>query len=327
MDKAYKYAKSAIVHFKLDTCCCFAPIRIGLLIVGYFNLFIALLSLIGTADGGVVPPLMEVQDTLLEEEQVSVPLGVVAYACELVFSAVLLCAMYREDIVLLRVYIYFVMATVVTSVLMYSMVIAKVSLLTKIVIISNIVFNCYVIILVRSAIVEIKERQSIDKNGHVVLYSVATVAREDDKKVKIIEILPIADTSEHEKNLKIEVIKEATKKDDKIVEESNKNDKTGDETKRDNKVGEGSKTSETVGEGSKTSEKVGEGSKTSENVGERSKTSEKVGEGSKTSEKVGEGSKTSEKVGEESKTSEKVDETHAKLETVNEHPKKEQSVH
>ncbi|XP_045774103.1 uncharacterized protein LOC123873336 [Maniola jurtina] len=248
MDKAYKYAKSAIAHFKLDTCCCFAPIRIGLLIVGYFNLFIAVLSLIGTADGGITPPLMEVQDSLLEEEQVSAPLGVVAYACELAFSAVLLCAMYRNDIVLLRVYIYFLMATVVTSVLMYSMVIAKVSLLTKIIIISNIVFNCYVIILVRSAIVEIKERQSLDKNGHVVLYSVATVSHEDDKKVKVIEILPIANTSEHEKGVKIGVIDEAPKKDDKIVEQSEKNDKTGAESKRDDKVGEESKTSEKVDE-------------------------------------------------------------------------------
>ncbi|XP_023953412.1 uncharacterized protein LOC112057155 [Bicyclus anynana] len=216
MDKAYKYAKSAIVNFKLDTCCCFAPIRIGLLVIGYFNIFIALLSLIGTADGGITPPLMEVQDTLLEEEEVSTTAGVVAYACELGFSIVLLCALYRNDTVLLRVYIYFLMVTIVTSVLMYSMVIAKVAVVTRILIIGNIVFNGYVIILVRSAIVEIKERLNLEKNGHVVLYSVAAVSHDVDRNV--IEMEPIAENAHDEPKI------------EEIVEEV-KNDENGEETK------------------------------------------------------------------------------------------------
>ncbi|XP_039757397.1 uncharacterized protein LOC120631784 [Pararge aegeria] len=247
MDKAYKYAKSAIVNFKLDTCCCFAPIRIGLLIIGYFNLFIAMLSLIGTADGGITPPLMEVQDSLLEEEQVSTTAGIIAYASELGFSAVLLCAMYRDDIVLLRVYIYFIMATVVTSVLIYSMVIAKVALLTKIVIIGNIVFNCYIIVLVRSAIVEIKDRQSAEKNGHVVLYSVAAVSHEDDRKVITIE--PIAETSESDKESKIEVTKE-------VNIDENKEVKNGEESKDCGKVDETPVKLETVNENPKEEQSV-----------------------------------------------------------------------
>ncbi|CAH0726727.1 unnamed protein product, partial [Brenthis ino] len=180
MDKAYEYAKSAVVNFKLDRCCCLAPVRVGVLIIGYFNLFIAVLSLMGTADGGITPPLMEVQEAFLEDNA-SKPAGILAYSSELVFSTVLLCAMYRNDIVLLRAYVYYTIVEIIAAVLIYSMVIVAVSLLTKMVIIGNIVFNGYVILLVRSAIVEIKESTSNEQNGHVVLYSVVKTPSEEEK--------------------------------------------------------------------------------------------------------------------------------------------------
>ncbi|CAH2090144.1 unnamed protein product [Euphydryas editha] len=179
MDKAYEYAKSAIINFKLDRCCCLAPIRAGILVIGYFNLFIAMLSLVGTADGGITPPLMEVQDTFLEDNA-SKAIGIIAYSTELAFNVLLLCGMYREDTVLLRVYVYFLIGSIVTALLVYSMIIAAVSLLTKLVIIGNMAFNLYVIILVRSAIVEIKETRNSERNGHVTLYSIAKVHQEAD---------------------------------------------------------------------------------------------------------------------------------------------------
>nr|XP_026492946.1 uncharacterized protein LOC113398426 [Vanessa tameamea] len=174
MDKAYEYAKSAIINFKLDRCCCLAPIRVGVLVIGYFNLFVAVLSLVGTADGGITPPLMEVQEMFLEDNA-SKAIGIMAYSCELAFSVLLLCGMYRNDIILLRAYVYFMIAAIVTAVLVYSMIIAAVSMLTKLVLIGNMVFNIYVILLVRSAIVEIKETSTSEKNGHVTLYSIAKV--------------------------------------------------------------------------------------------------------------------------------------------------------
>lgn len=48
----------------------------------------------GTADGGITPPLMEVQDQFLEDNA-SKPVGIIAYSSELAFSALLLGAMYR----------------------------------------------------------------------------------------------------------------------------------------------------------------------------------------------------------------------------------------
>ena len=53
----------------------------------------------GTADGGITAPLMEVQEAFLEDNA-SKPVGILAYSSELAFSIVLLCAMYRvSDIV------------------------------------------------------------------------------------------------------------------------------------------------------------------------------------------------------------------------------------
>ncbi|XP_045451921.1 uncharacterized protein LOC123660946 [Melitaea cinxia] len=207
MDKAYEYAKSAIINFKLDRCCCLAPVKVGVLVIGYLNVFIAILSLVGTSDGGITPPLMEVQEVFLEDNA-SKAIGIIAYSVELGFSVLLLCGMYREDTIILRVYVYFLIAVLVVSLLVYSIIIAAVSLLTKLTLIGNMVFNAYVIILVRSAIVEIKESRNSEKNGHVTLYSVAKVHQEID--VPDVEA-PVPETKEsNEESDKIDTKKDET---------------------------------------------------------------------------------------------------------------------
>ncbi|XP_013136235.1 PREDICTED: uncharacterized protein LOC106101528 [Papilio polytes] len=213
MEKLYDNVKTAILTFKLDTCCCFAPIRTGVLITGYFNIFISMLSLVGTADGGITPPLMAVQEVILDDEGSKV-IGTLAYGTELAFNMLLLCAIYRKDIVLLRTYMYFGMAAIVASVLVYSMVIAAVTLLTKINIIVNFVFQCYVILLVRSAIVDIKEELS-EQNGHITLYSVTKMTPETTI-IKDIETPqePDSDVTEDDKNeekIKLETVNENSK--------------------------------------------------------------------------------------------------------------------
>ncbi|CAK1542942.1 unnamed protein product [Leptosia nina] len=216
MDKVYEYAKSAIVHFKLERCCCLAPIRIGVIIMGYFNVFVGLLSLVGTADGGITPPLMAVQELILEDNA-SKPLGVIAYTAEVGFNMVLLCGIYRNDVVLLRIYIYFVVVAVVSSILVYSMVIALISILTKLLIFGSIAFQFYIILLVRSAIVEIKESNATDKNGHAVIYS---VVRDSESKVEI--KLPSEQGQEIEKKeLEDETVKETENTEVKVALDEN----------------------------------------------------------------------------------------------------------
>ncbi|CAH2041644.1 unnamed protein product, partial [Iphiclides podalirius] len=212
MEKLYDTVKAAIVNYKLDSCCCFAPVRTGVLITGYFNIFLSMLSLVGTADGGITPPLMAVQEVILDDEGSKI-IGVMAYGTELAFNMLLLCAMYRKDITLLRTYMYFDIAAIVASLLVYSMVIAAITLLTKINVISNIAFQCYVILLVRSAIVEIKEESTEEKNGHVTLYSVAKLpeVKKDAEDVEIAaETLP--ETTESQPNSSRPELKEEVAK-------------------------------------------------------------------------------------------------------------------
>lgn len=53
-----------------------------------------MLSLVGTADGGITPPLMAVQEVILDDEGSKV-IGTLAYGTELAFNMLLLCAIYR----------------------------------------------------------------------------------------------------------------------------------------------------------------------------------------------------------------------------------------
>lgn len=69
--------------------------------------YLQVLSLVGTADGGITPPLMEVQEAFLEDNA-SKSAGILAYSSELVFSAVLLCAMYRVSVKYVPNYLHYI---------------------------------------------------------------------------------------------------------------------------------------------------------------------------------------------------------------------------
>ena len=61
MEQAYECAKSALLRFKLERCCCLAPIRVGLLITGYFNLFISVSVWFHLLRHGLVTELTSLQ--------------------------------------------------------------------------------------------------------------------------------------------------------------------------------------------------------------------------------------------------------------------------
>ncbi|XP_059046635.1 uncharacterized protein LOC131842134 [Achroia grisella] len=186
MEKMYQYVESAVVNYKLSYCCWIAPVRIGIIVVGYFNLIAAIVSLVGTANETFSPTIMKVQEIILEDNA-SKPIPILAYSTDMSFTVLLLCGIYRNDIVLLQVYIYYTIATVVTSILVYSMVIAAIDVLLVITIIFSTIFQVYMLLLVWSAIVEIKEA-SADKNGDIkVVYSSV------DQEIKEMVTKPVTD--------------------------------------------------------------------------------------------------------------------------------------
>ncbi|CAG9788400.1 unnamed protein product [Diatraea saccharalis] len=136
-----------------------------------------LISLVGIANDSYSPTILKVQETLIEDF-VSKPIPILAYATELAFNVILLCAVYRKDLVLLRLFTYYCITAIIASAMLYSIVLAAVDVLTVILIVTSItlaggpqeqarngptpspktaVFQIYLLLLVRSIMVEIQE--------------------------------------------------------------------------------------------------------------------------------------------------------------------------
>ncbi|CAH0686412.1 unnamed protein product [Spodoptera exigua] len=155
MGKGFDYIKDLVVNFKLDWCCWVIPVRIGLFITGYFNIILAVTSLVGIADDSFVPILVQVQMTILDDKSTK-PAPMIAYSVELAFNVILLCALYRKDMTLMRVYMKYCIAAIITSIMFYSMVVAAIGVVVTIAMVLSILFQIYVLILVRSILVEMR---------------------------------------------------------------------------------------------------------------------------------------------------------------------------
>ncbi|KAL0829024.1 hypothetical protein ABMA28_003896 [Loxostege sticticalis] len=211
MDKTYEYIKTSLVTFKLEYCCWLAPVRVGIFIIGYMNILISLVSLVGTANDSYSPTIMKIQEILIED-YVSKPIPILAYSTELSFNVLLLAAMYRKDIVLLRTYMKYCIGTIIASTLVYSMVIAAIDLLLIITVITSVLFQIYILILVRSAIVEIKEELAV-KNGKVpkeIVFS--TLTKEHSEKGEPVEIPAVVVTESEQISSEVVPVHEEPKK-------------------------------------------------------------------------------------------------------------------
>ncbi|KAI8431996.1 hypothetical protein MSG28_004525 [Choristoneura fumiferana] len=119
-------------------------------------------SLISVATGSFPPLYMHAQQSFMDGEYVKSS-GIVAYCAELCASVMLLCAMYREDVILLKYFTYVGMGMAACSLLVYAMVIGILDMLTTILIIVSLCYQVYLILLVRSVIVEIKEEAKMNR--------------------------------------------------------------------------------------------------------------------------------------------------------------------
>ncbi|KAJ0176263.1 hypothetical protein K1T71_008437 [Dendrolimus kikuchii] len=181
MEKPFEYVKSLVLCYKLETCCCVAPIRIGLIFTGYFNALMAIICLEATANESFPPTIVKVQEMILEDNATkSIP--ILAYCMELGFSFVLLCAIYRSDLDLMQIYMYYCMAAIVMSLLVYSIVIAAIDVLIQIAIILSTGFQVYVLLLVRSAMVEIKLSR---KNIEVPTLVMSSLIQKEERKEEV----------------------------------------------------------------------------------------------------------------------------------------------
>uniref|UniRef100_A0A2A4J5B1 Uncharacterized protein n=1 Tax=Heliothis virescens TaxID=7102 RepID=A0A2A4J5B1_HELVI len=181
MGKTFDYVKDLVVNFKLDWCCWVIPVRIGLMIIGYFNIFLAVISLLGIADDSFTPILVQVQATILDDNSTK-PVPVTAYCIELAFNVILLCGLYRKDLKLMRVYMKYCMAAIIASVMFYSMVVAAIGVIVTIALVLSILYQIYVLVLVRSILVEMRLEQKKLELPTVVM---STLIQEEKEKEKV----------------------------------------------------------------------------------------------------------------------------------------------
>ncbi|KAF9793714.1 hypothetical protein SFRURICE_003538 [Spodoptera frugiperda] len=139
MGKGFDYVKDLVVNFKLDWCCWVIPV----------------ISLVGIADDSFVPILVQVQATILDDNATK-PAPMIAYSVEFAFNVILLCALYRKDMSLMRVYMKYCIAAIITSIMFYSMVVAAIGVVVTIAMVLSILFQIYVLVLVRSILVEMR---------------------------------------------------------------------------------------------------------------------------------------------------------------------------
>ncbi|KAJ8719438.1 hypothetical protein PYW08_011613 [Mythimna loreyi] len=180
MGKSFDYVKNLVVNFKLDWCCWFVPVRFGLMLVGYFNVALAVISLIGIADESFTPILIQVQDTILDDNATKPP-PMIAYCVELAFNIILLCALFRKDIPLMRVYMKYCIAAIIASIMFYSMVVAAIGSIVTIAMVLSILFQMYVLVLVRSILVQFRLEQ---KRLELPTLVMSTLVQEEKEKEK-----------------------------------------------------------------------------------------------------------------------------------------------
>ncbi|RVE42829.1 hypothetical protein evm_012504 [Chilo suppressalis] len=202
--EGYNYAKNVVLTFKLASCCWLAPVKIGILAIAYVNILISLISLVGVANGSYSPTILKVQEVILEDFA-SKPIPILSYATELAFNVILLCAVYRKDLELLRVFTWYCVSAIIASALLYSIVLAVIDVLTVILIVTSIIFQIYLLLLVRSIMVELKELT--DQNG-APKQVLSTISKDEDNQAK----------SEDEANIDIPLTPEAVQEEHTSLE-------------------------------------------------------------------------------------------------------------
>ncbi|GBP50336.1 hypothetical protein EVAR_102305_1 [Eumeta japonica] len=114
-------------------------------------------SLLFTVTGSLPLPLKQIQEEILEDDSNSVTSCTLAYSVEEAINVVLIIGIHKKDLMLLNLYMLAGGIVTLLILFLYIMVIIKVGATTLLVLLLELLYNCYVLLLVRSEIVNIKE--------------------------------------------------------------------------------------------------------------------------------------------------------------------------
>ncbi|KAJ2951452.1 hypothetical protein O0L34_g13604 [Tuta absoluta] len=169
MKKFLVYIREYLWRARIKTCLCVFPLRAGLFCLASLNVFISLLQIVGVATGNVsfLPVLAHVQSDALGGEDHSPGACVVPPSAHLAFSSVLLAALFRKDVVLLGLYCCYVLGSIFLSLVVYGLLNAIINSLDIFLITIDTLYQIYIMILVRSLMIEIELETSGEKNTFI----------------------------------------------------------------------------------------------------------------------------------------------------------------
>ncbi|XP_061717816.1 uncharacterized protein LOC133525543 [Cydia pomonella] len=175
MEKYVNLFKRNVINFKLELCCFMAPVKSGLLAFACLHILIGVSTLMFFAEESFEPLLLKVLNGISDEPPNYGPSCMIVYAVELGSNVVLLCGIIRNDLILLRVYMYFAFGVLTAALMTYSVMFAPQELTVKFLIAGSIGHQIYILLLLRSAMIEIKQALKQNENGYAVRYRKTSV--------------------------------------------------------------------------------------------------------------------------------------------------------
>ncbi|XP_063365086.1 uncharacterized protein LOC134653621 [Cydia amplana] len=175
MEKYVNLFKRHVINFKLELCCFMAPVKSGLLAFACLHIVIGVSTLMFFAEESFEPLLLKVLNGISEEPPNYGPSCMIVYAVELGSNVVLLCGLIRNDLILLRVYMYFAFGVLTAALMAYSVMFTPQELSVKFLIAASIGHQIYILLLLRSAMIEIKQDIKQNENDYAVRYRKTSV--------------------------------------------------------------------------------------------------------------------------------------------------------
>ncbi|XP_063385542.1 uncharacterized protein LOC134671613 [Cydia fagiglandana] len=175
MEKYVNLFKRHVINFKLELCCFMAPVKSGLLAFACLHIVIGVSTLMFFAEESFEPLLLKVLNGISEEPPNYGPSCMIVYAVELGSNVVLLCGIIRNDLILLRVYMYFAFGVLTAALMAYSVMFPPQELTMKFLIAASIGHQIYILLLLRSAMIEIKQALKQNENDYSVRYRKTSV--------------------------------------------------------------------------------------------------------------------------------------------------------
>ncbi|XP_023954706.2 uncharacterized protein LOC112058231 [Bicyclus anynana] len=150
------------MHVKVpdvNRCCFYLPLRPGIILFAYVNILFSLLSVTCLIISTELQHSSLTDDASLETITTTILFSILGMG--IILNFLLLVAGHQKDISMLRLYNYYAVATALAAFIPTAFLLSKEMFLEVVIALVAIAMQCYVIVLVRSEVVKLEEKQLI----------------------------------------------------------------------------------------------------------------------------------------------------------------------